>query len=187
MINLLQPWALTFLSVPSIAILLRNRIYIDVVTDQLAAEGLVCGASGVAEIAKFSWKPPSLLIVFSETTTLIQKYWNIFILSNLTEISSDYITILVNLDHSHILLWRKSFIDSWRHKIHCHKLAMSIVVVLEVLVIVVVGVAIVVVFGVVIVYSKPSWQALTTPPPLSGNAHMETTHFKRDFISTQCF
>ena len=49
---------------------------------------------------------------------------------------------------------------------------MSIVVVLEVLVIVVVEVAIVVVFGVVIVYIKPSWQALTTPPPLSGNAHI---------------
>ena len=26
--------------------------------------------------------------------------------------------------------------------------------------------------------SKPSWQALH-PPPLSGNAHMETTHFKK--------
>ena len=117
MINLLLPWALPFLSDPPIAILLRNRIYIDVVTDQLAAEGLVCGASGVAEIAKFSWKPPSLLIVFSETTTLIQKYWNIFILSNLTEISSEYITIIVNLDHSHILLWRKSFIYSWRSQV----------------------------------------------------------------------
>ena len=76
MVNLLLPWlrSLPFLSVPSIAILLRNRTFKDVVTDQLAAEGLVCGASGVAEIAKFSWKPPSLLIVFSETTTLIQKY-----------------------------------------------------------------------------------------------------------------
>ena len=49
---------------------------------------------------------------------------------------------------------------------------MSIVVVFDVLVIAAVEVAIVVVFGVVIVYIKPSWQALTTPPPLSGNAHI---------------
>ena len=30
--------------------------------------------------------------------------------------------------------------------------------------------------------SKPSWQAFTPPPPLfglSGNARMETTHFKK--------
>ena len=26
--------------------------------------------------------------------------------------------------------------------------------------------------------SKPSWQAFT-PPPLTGNAHVETTHFKK--------
>ena len=49
---------------------------------------------------------------------------------------------------------------------------MSIVVVFDVLVVAVVEVAVVVVFGVVIVYIKPSWQALTTPPPLSGNAHI---------------
>ena len=27
--------------------------------------------------------------------------------------------------------------------------------------------------------SKPSWQAFTTPPSFSGNAHMETTHLKK--------
>ena len=26
---------------------------------------------------------------------------------------------------------------------------------------------------------KPSWQALTPPLPLTGSAHMETTHFKK--------